>query len=738
MNFGLNEDQQMLRDSFARFLDSESAMARVRAAQGTGGFERALWLGLAELGTFAMRVPDHAGGLNMSTLDAALVAEEAGRMLASGPVIETVLAARLLGQLGGDAGDASELLAGVIDGGKVATLAFHDIAERPVQWLSGGASADIVIARLDDSVVAVTLAEAERKAESNLASNGIGEVDLSFAPATVLATGDEALAVFAGAVEEWKLLTAAMLNGLAREAVRLAAAYACERVAFGVPIDTFQAISHPLANFITEVEGGKYFIWKAIHAIASGDKNAAAHVPLALWWNAKTAARAAIQGLRTFGGYGLTTEYDIHLYNLRAKALPLILGDPERLLEQAGRRLYGGEAAALPDVGAVSIDFDLGEEATELAREVDAFFKGTLTPELKAHAHYSWDGHHPEVHRKLAEAGLLFPELPREKGGRGASPYASHAAMAVWEEHGWSGHAKGTTMMVAAIMDRFGSEELKREVLGPVLRGEAICSLGYSEPGSGSDVFAAQTRATPDGNGWRIDGTKMFTSGANLSDYVIMLCRTNPDVPKHKGLTMFIVPTSAEGFSVQPVHTFQDERTNITFYDGVKIPDTWRLGEVDGGVRTMSAALEIEHGGGFAKSQEAMVRAAEALCREIEHDGRPLIEDRLAQMRLAKARAHVMVSEMLGLRSLWAAEEKQNVPAAGPMAKMFSSEKFLEDGSDLLDLTAPHSLSKREGAAEAINLAYRHAHGTTIYGGTSEVHRSMIAERALGLPRSRG
>jgi alkylation response protein AidB-like acyl-CoA dehydrogenase len=519
--------------------------------------------------------------------------------------------------------------------------------------------------------------------------------------------------------------------------VRLAAAYACERVAFGVPIGTFQAISHPLANFITEVEGGKYFLWKVIHQISGSEKDAAAHIPLALWWNAKTASRAAIQSLRTFGGYGLTTEYDIHLYNLRAKGLPLIHGDPERMLEQAGRRLYGGEAAALPDVGPVSIDFDLGEEAADLAREMDEFFKATLTPELKAHAHYSWDGHHPVVHKKLAEAGLLFPELPREKGGRGASPYASHAAMSVWEEHGWSGHAKGTTMMVAAIMDRFGSDELKREVLGPVLRGEAVCSLGYSEPGSGSDVFAAQTKATPEGNGWRIDGTKMFTSGANLSDYVLMLTRTNSEVAKHKGLTMFIVPTKAEGFSVQPVYTFQDERTNITFYDGVKIPDTYRLGEVDGGVKAMSAALAIEHGGGFAKSQGAMLKAAEELCREIEHEGRPLIEDRMAQMRLAKAKASYMVSEMLGLRSLWGAEEKLDLPAAGPMAKMFSSERFLEDGSDLLDLTAPLSLSKRKGAAEFVNTSYRHAHGTTIYGGTSEVHRSMIAERALGLPRSR-
>ena len=216
-----------------------------------------------------------------------------------------------------------------------------------------------------------------------------------------------------------------------------------------------------------------------------------------------------------------------------------------------------------------------------------------------------------------------------------------------------------------------------------------------------------------------------------------MLCRTNPDVAKHKGLTMFIVPLKAEGVTIQPVHTFQDERTNITFYDGVKIPDSWRLGAVDGGVRTMSASLELEHGGGFAKYQRAMLHAAETLCREIQCDGQPLIADAGAQARLARTAANLWASELIAFRANWASMEKKPNLAYGPMAKMFSSEKFQSDARDLLDLTAPLSLSKRKGAAAEINMFYRHAQGATIYGGTSEVHRSMIAERALGLPRTR-
>lgn len=732
MNFDLSDDQQMMRDNFARFLDQHSSMARVRAAQ-AAGFDPALWSGLAGLGAFALRVPEEVGGLGLGVLDAAVLMEEAGRTLASGPLAEMLVVTRLLAVLGG----AAEVLDKALAGNAVLSLAFHDLAIQPRQWIAGGAVAQAVIARDGEEIVLIQLAGSDRKAEPNLASTAIAELQLAGKPRTVLGGGAEARRAFDRALEEWKLLTAAALSGLAREAVRLASAYACERKAFDQPIGTFQGISHPLADVITDIDGGKYLSWKAIRNIADGEAIAGAEVSLALWWNADTATRAVAQALHTFGGYGLTTEYDIHLYNLRAKALPLVLGDPARLLQEAGRRLYGGEQAELPEVGEISIDFDLGEEAKALAAELNEFFNRTLTPELRAKAHYSFDGFDAGVHKKLAEARLLFPAWPKEFGGRQAPPYAMSAVAQVYEEQNWSSHAVSTTSMVGTMMRRFGSEQLKAEALSRVIAGEAVCSLGYSEPGCGSDVFAAQCKATRDGEGWRIDGSKMFTSGANIADYVLMLTRTNPDVAKHKGLTMFIVPLKTPGITIQPVHTFQDERTNITYYDGVKIPDAYRLGEVDGGVKVMASALEMEHGGGFTRTQRAMAHAAEKLCREISWRGRPLIEDPLAQSRLARATAHWLISEVLGHRALWWGAQKKPNMGYGPMIKLFSSEKFLKDSADLLDLTAPWSLSKRAGPAGFLNQCYRHAQGSTIYGGTSEIHRSQIAERALGLPRTR-
>lgn len=734
MNFDLTEEQDMMRESFARFLDDTCTPERLRQAE-KDGIDRETWSGLAELGAFMLRVPEEKDGLGLGTFDACVLMEEVGRKLPFGPIAETVLAARLLAMLGGD--DSTDAFAAITGGEAIASLAMSDAGEKSKQFVAGGANAEYVIARRGEEIVLFSVPETARPAEPNLASDGLSEVDLAASAATVLASGEEAAALFAATLEEWKILMSVALAGLGRQALKMAAEYACERKQFGQEIGKFQAISHPMADLLCQVDCGKMLAWKAIRAIADGDADAAEQPPAAVWWSARAAVETTSQAIQTFGGYGLTTEYDVYLYAQRARSWPLVAGDPDQWLTEAANRHYGEAAVSLPDVGELPIEFDIGEEARAMIGEIDAFMEANVTPEMREKFHYSWEGWVPELHKKMQEAGLLFLSSP-ELGGRGVGPYARSAARKTLEKHGYSNPAASVAEMVGLMISRAGSDELKEEVLSKIVAGDAIASLGYSEPGSGSDVFAAQTRAIPDGNGWRIEGTKMWTSGANLTDYVLMLTRTNTEVPKHKGLTMFIVPLKTEGVTVQPVHTFQDERTNITFYDNVHIPDSYRLGEVDGGVRTMSLALELEHGGGFANPMFGNLEAAEELCAEIDGaDGKKLINSENACRRLMLARVNAEASLLLEYRATWAGAEKKPNMAYGPMAKMFSSERFLEDARDLLDLTAPLSLTKREGAVALVNQSYRHAHGTRIYGGTSQVHRSMIAERALGLPRTR-
>ena len=727
-------DQRLMVDMFARFLDQHSSVARVRAAL-PGGFDAALWRGLAEQGAFGLRVPESAGGLGLGIFDACLLLEQAGRTLVSGPLAESLVAARLLARCVAES--TTQLLDAVLAGEQVLTLALHDTEGQAEQLVAGGAVADAVIARAGDRILLLRPGDQPGRAEPTLGSTVLARLDLTRGERVELGSGAQAVAAFQSALEEWKLLLAAALTGLAREAIRLAADYAREREQFGRPIGSFQAISHPLASSVVEIDAGRLLTWHAICALAGGATDAPGRVSIAAWWACVTAEQAVARALHTFGGYGLTLEYDIHLFNLRAKAWPLVLGDPAGLLAEAARRRYGGETASLPEAGPMPVDFDLGPEAEELGAEISAFFAANLTPELRAKAHYSFAGHDPGLHRKLAQAGLLFPAWPRRRGGREASAYAVQAVLQVWHDNGWTTHAQATDNIVGYIMDRFGSDELKAQALGRVAAGEACCALGFSEPGSGSDVFAANTRARREGNGWVIDGQKMFTSGAEIADYVLLLARTDPDAPKHRGLTMFIVPLKSAGVTIHPVHTFQDERTNVTFYDGVRIPDSYRLGDEGGGLRVLVASLSIEHAMTFVKEHAQLLETAERFCRATTRSGRALIDDPAVQCRLTRCAAHVAASEVLNFRALWASVEGRPDAAVGPASKMFSSEVYRADACDLLDLTAPESLAFASRDAAGINWCYRHSQVATVYGGTSEIHRSMVAERVLNLPKTR-
>jgi alkylation response protein AidB-like acyl-CoA dehydrogenase len=724
----------MMTDMFARFLEAESSMARVRASLPVG-FDGQLWRGLAEQGALTIRVPETAGGLGLGVFDAGLLMEEAGRNLASGPLAEALVAARLLSLL--DPDDTAGLREAVASGEAVVTLAMHDVAVQAEQLVAGGAVAAAVILREGDRLLLWRRPVDAPTAAKTLASTPIARLKLDGGERTILGSGQVVLDHFAAALEEWKLLMASALTGLSRQAIRMASDYACERQQFGRPIGSYQAISHPLANLAIEVDAGRLMTWRAIRAVADRATDAGEQISLAIWWACVTAEKVVTHALHTFGGYGLTLEYDIHLYNLRAKAWPLIAGDPQRFLAEAARRRYRGEKASLPEAGEMPVEFGLGDDAEVLAAETRAAFERILTPELRAKAHYSFDGHDACVHHELGKAGLLFPNWPVEYGGRGVSAYALEAALRVWDEYEWTTHMRGTCDIIGFVMNRFASDELKADALAKIVSGEASCALGFSEPGSGSDTFAAKTRATRVGDGWRIDGQKMFTSGAEHADYLIMLARTDPDAPKHKGLTVFIVPMKAEGVTIQPVHTFQDERTNITYYDGVQIPDSWRLGEVGGGVKVMAASLEIEHGITFSREHAELIEASERLCSRIERDGKPLIESSDAQLRLTRAYANQLAAQVLHYRSLWIAAEKKENLAYGPASKMFSSEVYRVDSVDMLNLTAPEGLSFACRDAAFINQCFRHSQVTTVYGGTSEVHRSMVAERQLGLPRTR-
>jgi 3-oxochol-4-en-24-oyl-CoA dehydrogenase len=731
MRVTLNDDCKLVEESFARLLEAESSPARIRSAEATG-HDHALWASLVASGAPTMRTD------GMSLLDAVIVAEQVGRHLASVPLIESIVATHVLGRT--HHAEAAAWLEKARSGNMIISAALAPVsaagtsAKAPA-LVAGGGVAEAVIAYDTDTLYLVTGARVASPPSMGKTAFGYWTLDGSIGQRIALATGDVAKALHTSLLMEWKLLTAAALAGAANRALELAASYACERVQFDQLIGSFQGLAHPLADRASDVQGAQALVRRTVWAIASGQGDAAAMVSMAYWWATQSANKSASQALRTFGGYGLTLEYDIQLYYRRIKTWPLAAGDPDMALQWVAGALWDDKAQpALPPAGDVDLDYDYGAQAKALGEQTRQFFEQALTPELKAHAHHSWEGHHPVMQKKLAEANLLFSSIPIEFGGRGLSPVDLACIEQAFHDAKWTRNAIAVAEMVAMAVAEFGTDAAKAEALPRILGGEAICSLGITEPSSGSDAFAAKLKAVKDGDGWLLNGQKMFTSGADIADYVLMIARTNTDVPKHKGLTLFLVPLNLPGITVQAVHTLPDERTNITFYTDVRVPDRYRLGPVDGGARVLSATLGREQGPfNVHVYQNQMLAEAVAFAKR-----KGKMADSALRARLARVAVHANVSRALYDRGL--ADTVSGGPPSryfGPVSKLFATECYQRDAADLFDLTAPESMLLDHDGLAAINLGFRHAIACSIYGGTSEVMRSLVAEQALGLPRTR-
>jgi alkylation response protein AidB-like acyl-CoA dehydrogenase len=385
------------------------------------------------------------------------------------------------------------------------------------------------------------------------------------------------------------------------------------------------------------------------------------------------------------------------------------------------------------------MDFAPSAHAVQLQREVRAFLEAHLPPELDEHVYRSGVSHDDGFARALAERDWITPGW--DPAGRSADfdRFDVHVLEDELTKAEAPTYALATSRMVAAVIEQAGSPELRDEIVPGAMRGDILIALGLSEPEAGSDVAAVQTRARRDGDEWVIDGSKMFTTNGHLTDYAFLLTRSNPDVPNHKGLTTFLVPLDLPGVEVQAVYTLSGERTNITFYSGVRLPDRWRIGDVDGGWGVLMLSLQDEHSAFFSAHLDRLLEETEAWAAEPAPDGRRPIDDLDVQERLCRAATSLEVAQLLEQQVSWM-ESRGEVPVAeGPMAKLFGTEALVHHAEELTELVGPDALrSKLDPTAlrlGRIEHALRFSVGTTIYAGTSEVQRNIIAQRRCGTPR---
>jgi alkylation response protein AidB-like acyl-CoA dehydrogenase len=330
-------EQQQLIDAFGALYAKESTGERVRAAEPLG-FDRALWDLLATNGVVEMAVPEAAGGWGASVLDLALVAEQHGRALGSAPLIEAQVAARLLATVGTPAA-TRRLERALAPGAGVVTLALHGPRDATLEMVPAGAVADEVLFRWGDELLAVA---GGPEAVDNLGSLPVA--DVAVAGAEVLAEGPAVGPAVERALDEWLVLTANALAGLGARALEIGVDYVKERHAFGVPIGSFQAIAHGLADAATALDGGLLLAREAAWAVGEDPARAAELAALAFGFCAESARQASYRSLHYHGGYGFMLEYDIQLYWRRAKAWPAVFGEPGLAYARAARQRGAKEA----------------------------------------------------------------------------------------------------------------------------------------------------------------------------------------------------------------------------------------------------------------------------------------------------------------------------------------------------------------------------------------------------------
>jgi len=392
------------------------------------------------------------------------------------------------------------------------------------------------------------------------------------------------------------------------------------------------------------------------------------------------------------------------------------------------------------------MDFGYTEEEEKFRERLAEFLEKNLTEEI---ARQNWEdlGVGPEAREfslKLAANGFLGLSWPKEYGGQGLPPTYDFILL---DELGkrWGAHVPldvGYTMVGPTILRR-GSEELKREFLPKIVDGEIEFCLGYTEPNAGSDLASMQMRAVEGDDCFIVNGQKTFNTECHYSEYHWLAARTDPspDIPKYRGISLFIVDMDSPGITVRPLWTMSGERTNEVYYDDVKVPKKRMIGEKNRGFYYMMEALGSERNQVFVPGR--LMPILENLIqyvKDTEYNGKPLSEDPLIRHRLAQAAIELEVAGLLADHSRWLESNKLPMSYEPEITKVFTSEleqRLVDVGMQILGLYGQLTEdSKWAPLRGRISWYFLHSFMTTIGAGTSEVGRSVIAQRGLGLPRA--
>lgn len=710
----ITDDQFAVRELVRDWAASSGAIAAVRGVEkGDPESWRPVYDGLAQLGMFGVAVPEELGGAGGSVEDLCLMVDEAAAALVPGPVATTALATLVVTD--------EKLLDALASGQRTAGVALG--SDITFDGTTATGTAKYVLGALVDGVLILPAGEdwvyvdataagvAVERLEATDFSRPLARVELSSAPATKIDLSHQRV------VDLTATLLAAEASGLSRWCLETATEYAKVREQFGKPIGSFQAVKHMCAEMLLRSQQIGIAAADAAGAVTDADPDQlsiAAAVASAVGIDAeKVNARDCIQVL---GGIGITWEHDAHLYMRRAYANAQFLGGRSSWLRRCAKLTRGGVRRQL------HVDVTDGEDVRAEVAGIVADI--AALPEEKRQA-------------ALAEKGLMAPHWPKPYG-RAASPAQQLVIDQELEAAGVVRPDISIGWWAAPTILGHGSTEQIEKFIPGTLNGDVYWCQLFSEPGAGSDLAALRTKAIrtegaharSDGrSGWLLTGQKVWTSNAHRADWGVCLARTNPDAPKHKGITYFLVDMKSPGIDIRPLREITGEALfNEVFFDDLFVPDDMVVGPVDGGWPLARTTLANERvamaaGGALDRGMEHLLEVLDSRQDDGELD--PAEADRLGVLIVA-AQVGALLDALIAQMAVGGHD-----PGAPSSVRKLIGVRYRQNLAEAI-------MDSRDGAGIVDSPDVRYFLNTrclSIAGGTEQILLNLAGERLLGLPR---
>jgi alkylation response protein AidB-like acyl-CoA dehydrogenase len=714
MSIAITDEHRSLAETVRSFAEKRDLRGAARARLESPSDELPdFWSEYAELGWLGLHLPEDLGGSGYGMEELVVVVEELARAVAPGPFVPTVIASAVIASAG-DQELRARLVPGLADGSTVGAVALggsvtlsDGAATGDAGVVLGGGSASLLLVPVGDDVAIVDIGDGggvSLEAPPSLdPTRRSVRVSLDGAPVTVMAGARRTL------VDLSRVVLSADACGVARECTEMGADYAKQRIQFGRPIAMYQAVKHHCANMAVATELATSAVWDAARASATGGDQLRYAAAVAATLAAPAADLCANLNTQVHGGIAITWEHDAHLYMRRATTLLHYLSAPEAAVELTDltrRGVVREKAVELPP------------EAEPIREEVRSFAQSIK--------HLPAD----EQRTRLIDTGYVMPHWP-EPYGRGAGAVEQLVIEQEFADAGITRPAYGITAWNILTIIQYATQDQIDRWVRPALNQDVIWCQLFSEPDAGSDAAGVKTRATRVDGGWLVNGQKVWTSGAHVAGMGFATVRTNPDVPKHDGITMMAIDMHAQGVEVRPLKmTSGNSEFNEVFFDDVFVPDDDVVGPVDGGWTVARATLGNESvsigGGGGAMSMPGAALIGPFDAHPERLDG--------GAARIGRYVAEFQAMGLLNLRSANRAVAGGEPGPEGAMTKLVISEVGHEAAAIMTELNGPDSLFL-DGPGAMSNLLVLMHRGMSIAGGTSEIKRNQIGERILGLPR---